>query len=201
MMDRCPSEIEVWKPIPGYEGLYEASNQGRIRTAYGKTTASARFPKRVWTQRILKLKWKERKGHTGKCDARVCLWKDGVERTHLVSRLVAMSFIPCPFDKLSVNHIDGDPSNNNVENLEWVTIAENNRHAFETGLMPTQKAVVLIDGVAQKTLKFPSMSSADKFLRRANGYTSGALAYGRYCTSKDGKRYFPMLDVGGVAPS
>ena len=200
-MDRCRSEIEVWKSIPGYEGLYEASNQGRIRTAFGKTTSSARFPKRVWTQRILKLKWKERKGHTGKYDARVCLWKDGIEHTHLVSRLVAMSFLPCPFEKLTVNHIDGDPSNNHVDNLEWVTTAENNRHAFETGLMTTQKAVVLIDGNSCETLRFPSMSSADKFLHRTNGYTSGAVATGRYCTSKDGKRYFATLDIGGDCPS
>ena len=128
----CRSEIEEWRAIPGYEGLYEASNLGRIRTAFGKTTASARFPVRVWKQRVLKPKVQTRS--SGRKDERVSLWKNGEENTLLVARLVAMSFLPLPEEKLTVNHINGNSMDNRVENLEWCTIGDNIRHAFETGL-------------------------------------------------------------------
>lgn len=80
--------MENWKEIPGYEGLYEASDQGRIRTCEGKTTRNARYTKRVWKQRVLKPK-KTRRKKNGLYDYHVSLWKDGHEKTWLVSRLVA----------------------------------------------------------------------------------------------------------------
>ena len=130
--------MEQWKMIPGYEGLYEASTYGQIRTAEGKTTSNARYPKRVWKQRILKLKYVHRKNGRLK-DARVCLWKDGKEKTFLVSRLVAMTWCDGYADGLTVNHKDGNPLNNDCSNLEWISLAENIRHGFRTGLYPHGK--------------------------------------------------------------
>lgn len=82
MMNLCLSDLQLpseeWKDIPGYEGLYQASTLGRIRTCEGKTTSSARFEKRVWKQRIMKQKLN--KNRKGRIDARVCLWKDGKEK-------------------------------------------------------------------------------------------------------------------------
>nr|DAL08116.1 MAG TPA: homing endonuclease [Caudoviricetes sp.] len=125
---------EQWKDIPGYEGLYEASNTGEIRTKLGKTTSSARSSKRVWKQRILKQKHQKRiRCAAGYTDARVTLWKDGEEKTMLVSRLVAMAWIPGYSKNLTVNHIDGNPMNNNASNLEWCTRAENIRKGFANG--------------------------------------------------------------------
>lgn len=130
--------MENWKEIPGYEGLYEASDCGRIRTCEGKTTSNARFPKRVWKQRILKTKVEKRKN--GKLqDERVNLWKDGKEKTLLVSRLVALTWCDGYSEGATVNHIDGNPSNNSSSNLEWVSLKENIEHGFETGLYSTQK--------------------------------------------------------------
>lgn len=196
-MTAYPSEMEIWKAIPGYEGLYEVSNQGRVRTAEGKTTSSARFAKRVWKQRIMKQKWHERNGQKRQKDARVCLWKDGNEKTYLVARLVAMAFLPMPFDKLTVNHIDGDTTNNNVSNLEWSTIAENNRHGFRTGLFKaTQKSVVLTRSDGEEVL-FPSMSEADRFMGRRTGYTSLRISRSNYCYDTNGNRYIARLSKGG----
>lgn len=188
-----PSDSEVWKPIPGYEGLYEASSMGNIRTAEGKTTSSARFESRVWKQRVMKQKHEKRNGNTGNTDARVCLWKDGKEKTFLVARLVAMAFIPAPYEKLTVNHIDGNPSNNAVDNLEWVTHADNIKLGFHNGQYASiQKEVILqsVDGIERR---FRSMAEASRYLGRCNGYVSNAIAKCLYCYDTNGAKYYVRL--------
>jgi len=191
-MERYRSDAEVWKPIPGYEGIYEASSQGRIRTAEGKTTYTERHGVRSWQQRILKQKWRNRKS-SGKADARVCLWKDGEEKTFLVARLVAMSFLPAPYDKLTVNHIDGDTANNNISNLEWVTVSENNRLGFQTGLFKAvQKAVILTDSNGCDHY-FASMADASRYLERNVHYVSEAIARCTPCRDISGNKYWARL--------
>lgn len=64
----------------------------------------------------------------------------GVAKRFKVHRLVAMEFIPNPENKKTVNHIDGDKSNNDVSNLEWATQLENNAHARENGLNPISES-------------------------------------------------------------
>lgn len=193
------SKTETWKPIPGYEGIYEASNLGRIRTADGKTTSNARFPVRVWEQRVLKPKIQTREN--GRKDQRVNLWKDGEESTQLVARLVAMAFLPIPYDKMTVNHINGNPMDNRIENLEWCTIGENIRHGFATGLYKSsQKAVVLEDKDGNQ-IRFKSMSDANKYLGRCHSYVSEAISRCHYCYDIKGERYTVVLDEGGVLES
>lgn len=164
--------MEEWRDIPGYEKLYQASNLGRIRTAEGKTTSSAKFERRVWKQRIMKQKYHAR-GNTDKKDARVCLWKDGKEKTHLVSRLVAQTWCDGYMPNLTVNHIDGNPMNNRADNLEWVTIKDNVRKGFETGLFPTQIPVVVVnDGNIEL---YNSMAKASIALGKCPGYISNKI--------------------------
>lgn len=118
---------EVWKDIAGYEGLYQVSNRGRVRSLArvvphstgGKLTVSPKI-----------LIPKDRNGYD-----HVSLWKNNKEYRVKVHRLVAQVFIPNPENKPEVNHIDANPKNNVVENLEWVTRRENMRHAINLGLV------------------------------------------------------------------
>lgn len=99
----------VWKPVPGYEGFYEVSNSGKIRSVY-------RYKK------ILK----PMISNTGY--ERVDLFKNKVRKQFSVHRLVAMAFIKIEDGKPFVNHKDENKLNNNVDNLEWISHVENCRY-------------------------------------------------------------------------
>lgn len=157
-------EKEIWKPIPNYEGIYEASNLGRIRTCEGKTTHTDRHGTRHWKQRILKPR-----GETPKTGYRVSLWKDGKQKDWLVARLVASAFYG--ESDLTVNHIDGNRLNNRVENLEWCSVAENIRKGFATGLFKkTQKRIKLKKG--DEIIEFASYNDANRFLGKSLSFIS-----------------------------
>ena len=165
----CHSNIkradELWKPIPGFEGIYEASNLGQIRSAEGKTTQNALRGTVHWKQRILKQHYSKRK-RSGREDARVTLWKNKEPHYFLTARLIALTWCDGYEDGMTVNHIDGNPMNNSASNLEWVTRADNIRHGFETGLYTTAKpCVALIDG---EEVCFRSHTKAAEALRERN---------------------------------
>lgn len=179
--------MELWKPIPGYEGLYDASFDGHIRSAPNKTTSNARYPVRVWKSRILRQK--VTKNIKGRFDARVCLWKDGKEHTYLVSRLVAMTWCDGYSEGLTVNHIDGNPLNNIAENLEWVSLRENINHAFDNGLNKCNDKVCLINTQTGTSISFRSMSNASVWLGRSIGYISACIKSKRTPKDKNGIEY------------
>ena len=178
--------MEEWIAIPGYEGLYEASNLGRIRTAEGKETTNARCH-RVWKQRILKLH-RTKRGSSNNFNEMVSLWKNGEFKQLLVARLVAMTWCSGYKQDLTVNHIDGDPLNNKADNLEWITQRENILHAYKTGLNKQSKPCELINSKGDR-FKFYSMSEASRFLGRNPGYLGIAIGHGTRIYSSDGEVY------------
>ena len=101
--------MEIWKDIEGYEGLYQVSSWGRVKSTYRGG-------------RVLK----GRKTKTGYLRINLC--KNRNVKEYLVHRLVAQAFIPNPQNKPQVNHIDEDKENNHVNNLEWCTAKENVNH-------------------------------------------------------------------------
>lgn len=178
----CHSE-EIWKDIKGYEGIYQASSFGRIRTVEGKTTYTQRHGTRHWKSRILK-----GRGNNPITGARVNLWKNGKSKEYLVARIVATTFLGEPPKDFTVNHKDGNRFNNNIENLEWLSLADNIRHGFETGLYP-QKSVLIKTTNEGTKIKFNSMTKVDVFLGRHKGYTSGRLKKNCYLRDINGTLY------------
>ena len=123
---------EVFRDVLGYEGLYQVSNYGRVKSLERKNIFYCGLRKkhleRPTKEKILNYN-KSNRGYL-----QVCLTKDGKSKTYTVHRLVAKAFLPNLKNKKQVNHIDGNKENNNIDNLEWVTSSENNKHAFITGL-------------------------------------------------------------------
>ena len=120
------SKPEVWKDIKGYEGRYQVSNMGRVKSLR-RTTIGRNGSKRTVRERILK----PRANSSGYLQARLCKGS-GKVKTFKVHRLVCEAFHENPVNKPCVNHIDENKTNNTASNLEWCTIKENNNHGTRT---------------------------------------------------------------------
>ncbi|QJT70467.1 hypothetical protein [Microcystis phage MaeS] len=120
---------EIWLDIIGYEGQYQISNLGKVRSL-------DRIDTRGYNQkgRILRIKFTKNTGY-----ATVSLSSGSQVVQHRVHQLVAKHFVQNPYNKRVVNHIDGDKKNNNYDNLEWNTHSENNKHAIDNGLRNSSK--------------------------------------------------------------
>ena len=103
---------EIWKPISNYEGLYEISNKGQIKSV-GRYIKSNHNNTRFQEEKIRKLTVNNK----GYITVRLC--KNGKYKTFLVHRLVAETFIPNPLGYNEINHKDENKTNNKVDNLEW----------------------------------------------------------------------------------
>lgn len=118
---------ETWKSIKGFDGLYEVSNTGRVRTLKHRIVRN--------NGRVLDIPQREIKGSKDtKGYYQVELKKEGKRNIKFVHRLVAETFIENNENKQQVNHKDGNKENNDVSNLEWVTCKENIHHAWKNQL-------------------------------------------------------------------
>lgn len=126
---------EIWLPAVGYEGYYEVSNMGNVRSL-GRITNFGNQKKLV-KGRVLKIKMRK----AGYYPAAM-FSVDNVITTVMIHRVVAQAFHPNPENKRTVNHIDGNKKNNRADNLQWATTSENNLHAHDTGLMNIRKLTV-----------------------------------------------------------
>ena len=114
---------EIWKPISNYDGLYEISNKGQIKSV-GRYIKSNHNNVRFQKEKIRKLTVNNK----GYVTVRLC--KNGKYKTFLVHRLVAETFIPNPLGYNEINHKDEDKTNNKVDNLEWCSHDYNINYSF-----------------------------------------------------------------------
>ena len=122
---------EIWKDVKGYEGCYQVSNLGRVKSLNYLQKGK---------EQILRLE------KTPKNYFRCAFSKDGKVKRYSVHRLVAQAFIPNPYNLPIINHKDENPSNNRVENLEWCDSKYNNNYGTH------------IQKIANKVRNHPNMS-------------------------------------------
>jgi hypothetical protein len=147
---------EIYKDIKGYEGFYQVSNLGNIKrlehTKYNLLTKT----NSVYKEHLVK-KCINKKGYY-----QVTLCKNSKIKPINVHRLVAEAFIP-NFDNLPcINHIDGNKSNNRVDNLEWCSFKYNVQHAYKNNLMLNCKKVKQYDLNGSYFKEYNSINEANK---------------------------------------
>ena len=128
---------EQWKDVNGYEGYYQISSMGRVRSLDREVSQWNESAKKVTTRlqkSIYMSPFEDKDGYL-----KVQLTKEGVRNKFFVHRLVALNFIPNPENKPEVNHKEGNKKDNRAELLEWNTTSENQRHAIANKLYVTAK--------------------------------------------------------------
>lgn len=114
---------EIWKPVQGYEGLYEVSTLGRVKSLPRATTKGGMITQVLTSSEYFG----------------VTLSKEGIAKNVLVHRLIAKAFCEGYGTEKDVNHKDGVKTNNIFSNLEWVTRQENIQHSYASGLQINAK--------------------------------------------------------------
>lgn len=164
---------EIWKDIQGYEGLYQVSNLGRVRSL-NKYDRRGRFKEG-------KIKLISDNGN-GYCV--VNLKVDGEQKSRSVHRLVAQAFIPNPNNLPEINHIDGNKKNNTISNLEWCDRSDNLRHAIKHKLHTKfgQRKVICVE----LNKEFNSVAEAEKWVGVKGSRISNVCKLKRGCKTCGG---------------
>lgn len=155
---------EIWKDIKDYEGLYQVSNLGRVKSLNYLRTEK---------EQILKTN-KVCRGYY-----QVVLWKDKKPKRYSVHRLVAEAFLPNPFNYPIINHKDENPSNNCSQNLEWVTYKYNSAYSVGT-------SIKCLDLETKEIIYYSSFREAERDL---NIYES-TIRYSLYKSKKPCKNRY-----------
>lgn len=158
-------ENEIWKDIKGYEGFYQISNQGRVKSIQKWNNGKRRYEvgEKILTP-----------SDNGNGYLIVGLNRDHKRKSHYVHRLVADAFCPNPDHKSVVNHIDYNRANNNASNLEWVTTKENICYSVER----MRKPKLVATNTGERYIHF---HKSDKVYR----FTFQHKEYGRFKTLEE----------------
>lgn len=147
---------EIWKDIPNYENLYQVSNLGNVRClCFGS--------RNIKKSNKIKLLHPTPSNHGY---YKVELYKEGKSKMFYVHRIVAIVFIPNPYNKSQVNHIDGNKSNNNVLNLEWCSPSENQKHAISIGLRTKSPMIGKTGKLNHRSVKIMQFSLNGDFIKQ-----------------------------------
>lgn len=162
-----------WRQISGYEGYYNISNCGCVRSLDRtlKNKNGTLFTLRGKNMKITKQKGRNNDGYSV-----VNLRRDGMSYVALVHILVAKAFLDNPYHLPTVNHKDGNKNNNHVENLEWVSFSDNNIHALKNNLRKPRGNPIVQKDIDGKILGvFKSESEASRMTRVGLGSISHCI--------------------------
>ena len=164
-----------WRSVPGWEGFYEISNSGKVRSVARAVTRCdgviQRYAARLKTPVIDK---------SGYDTVQLCNTSNGRLATFIVHRLVALAFIPNPCAKPFINHLDFNRRNNVVSNLEWVTLAENSRHSCKNGRQARGERhgqAKLTEAIVREARRKRANGVSYKRLAEIYGVTSPTMQY------------------------
>ena len=155
-------ENEIWKDIPGYEGYYQASNNGRIRSLPRKIRQmkSKTYYVRNFKGKILRSRLQNSNYHV------VWLSKEGKISVQLIHRLVAQTFMPNIGNKPCINHKNGNKSDNRADNLEWCDYSYNIKHSHRImGRKKTTKPIICVE--LNREYKSQTEASEELGIKRA----------------------------------
>lgn len=162
-----------WKAIEGYEGYYEVSDNGCVRSLDRVIPDSAHGTRKIHG-RVMKLTKSYGRNDDGYLV--VNLRKEYTTKVVPVHRLVAIAFIPNPNNFPTVNHRDGNKGNNCADNLEWVTYSDNNAHALRTGLRSPRGNMIAQYDMSNKIIGiFRSACEASRLTGISRGMISHCL--------------------------
>ena len=145
---------EIWKDVVGYEGLYQVSNMGEVKSLE-RTIIKSNGREQYIPERIL-IPGLSIWGYLS-----VSLYKKESKKTTKIHRLVAAAFLMVSVSRLHVNHIDGNKLNNKVDNLEWCTPKENTAHAFKHKLRKAPRGEINGKLTEKEVIEIRALCSLD----------------------------------------
>lgn len=170
-------KIEKWKPVIGFEGLYEVSNYGNVRSVDRTILRKNENPLNLRGKMLPQYKYY---GNSTIARYRVNLSKNCKRYTKTVSRLVAIAFIPNPYNLPQVNHKDENPSNNRVTNLEWCS----NKYNHNYGTRNYRQSLKLNKKVNVFTLSHEFIREYDSLKAAANDLHIDSSSITKVCKGK-----------------
>lgn len=194
---------EIWKDIEGYEGFYQVSNLGRIKSL--EKNIKRISPKgNEYTVKYPEKMLKQYGNHRGYLITQ--LSKSGKSESCLVHRIVAQAFIPNYEDKAQINHKNCNKQDNRIENLEWVTNNENRLHAMKNGLCkglkgkenPNSKKVNQYDLNGKLLKQWECMSDIARYYKVKNVSNISECCKRRKRKDKNGKEYYSKTAYGYI---
>lgn len=172
--------MEIWKDIKGYEGIYQISNLGNVRSLDYRILNTNGVGYRTIKGRVMKPR-ENNKGYL------IIGFSHGKRKTCTVHRLVAQAFIPNPNNYSDVNHIDENKHNNNVENLEWISHKDNMNYgnrSIKASLKLSSTRQLAENGRATKIINLDTMEVFDTIKEAAIKYSVDYNAISRCCRGK-----------------